>query len=281
MCPSRRRARRWRAAINLVCADRVGESIMPNLTVRENLFLNPLAAGLSLFSFISPGRENRAARGARRRRWDCGQTIRRSPIELLVRAATSRRWWSGAGCTSNAKIYVFEDPTAGVDVGAKAEIYRSVRRRAPGRGGDRHRVDRFRGGGEGLPPRAGVRSRPGGRRAGRRGSVGREPARRGFGEHRSVGAARLAASSHGRGGAMQSIKSNALEPTPSELARAVARAGDRPTRAGLWPAAPDAGVDRLLLDPAARHVPDLAQRAVDPRGQGDHRAARRSPRPCR
>ena len=32
--------------VNLVCADRVGESIMPNLTVRENLFLNPLAAGL-------------------------------------------------------------------------------------------------------------------------------------------------------------------------------------------------------------------------------------------
>ena len=51
-----------RRGINLVCADRVGESIMPNLSVRENLFLNPVAAGLSLFSFISPGGENRAAR---------------------------------------------------------------------------------------------------------------------------------------------------------------------------------------------------------------------------
>src|SRR6202453_3491630 len=30
--------------VNLVCADRGGESIMPNLTVRENLFLNPVAA---------------------------------------------------------------------------------------------------------------------------------------------------------------------------------------------------------------------------------------------
>ena len=47
--------------VNLVCADRVGESIVPNLSVRENLFLNPVAAGLSLFSVLAPGRETRAA----------------------------------------------------------------------------------------------------------------------------------------------------------------------------------------------------------------------------
>ena len=47
--------------VDLVCADRVGEFIMPNLTVRENLLLNPVAAGLSLFSVLAPGRETRAA----------------------------------------------------------------------------------------------------------------------------------------------------------------------------------------------------------------------------
>src|SRR6202453_3936628 len=47
--------------VNLVCADRTGESIMPNLTVRENLFLNPVAAGLNHFSVLGPGREGRAA----------------------------------------------------------------------------------------------------------------------------------------------------------------------------------------------------------------------------
>src|SRR6202171_2321446 len=47
--------------INLVCADRVGESVMPNLTVRENLFLNPVAAGRSPLSFLGPGRETRAS----------------------------------------------------------------------------------------------------------------------------------------------------------------------------------------------------------------------------
>ena len=55
-----------RRGINLVCADRVGESIMPNLSVRENLFLNPVAAGLSLFSFISPGARESRCEGTRR-----------------------------------------------------------------------------------------------------------------------------------------------------------------------------------------------------------------------
>jgi ribose transport system ATP-binding protein len=108
--------------INLVCADRVGESIMPNLSVRENLFLNPVAAGLSLFSFLSPGRENRAAK-------DRGAQVGlrpndpKLPIELLS-GGNQQKVVVGRWLHLAAKIYVFEDPTAGVDVGAKAEIYR-------------------------------------------------------------------------------------------------------------------------------------------------------------
>jgi ribose transport system ATP-binding protein len=108
--------------INLVCADRVGESIMPNLTVRENLFLNPVAAGLTLFSFLRPRRENRAS-------LDLGVQVGLRPndpslpIELLSGGNQQKvvigRWLHLAG-----QVYVFEDPTAGVDVGAKAEIYR-------------------------------------------------------------------------------------------------------------------------------------------------------------
>jgi ribose transport system ATP-binding protein len=108
--------------INLVCADRVGESIMPNLSVRENLFLNPVAAGLSLFSFISPGRENRAAqeRGAQVGLRPNDPTL---PIELLS-GGNQQKVVVGRWLHLAAKLYVFEDPTAGVDVGAKAEIYR-------------------------------------------------------------------------------------------------------------------------------------------------------------
>ncbi len=108
--------------VNLVCADRVGESIMPNLTVRENLFLNPVAAGLSLFSFISPARENRAAqaRGVQVGLRPNDPTL---PIELLS-GGNQQKVVVGRWLHLAAKVYVFEDPTAGVDVGAKAEIYR-------------------------------------------------------------------------------------------------------------------------------------------------------------
>jgi ribose transport system ATP-binding protein len=108
--------------VNLVCADRVGESIMPNLTVRENLFINPVAAGLSLFSVLAPGRETRAA-------LELGQRVGLRPndptlpIELLS-GGNQQKVVVGRWLHLAAKVYVFEDPTAGVDVGAKAEIYR-------------------------------------------------------------------------------------------------------------------------------------------------------------
>ena len=108
--------------VDLVCADRVGESIMPTLTVRENLLLNPVAAGLSLFSVLAPGRETRAA-------LELGQRVGLRPndptlpIELLS-GGNQQKVVIGRWLNLAAKVYVFEDPTAGVDVGAKAEIYR-------------------------------------------------------------------------------------------------------------------------------------------------------------
>jgi len=108
--------------INLVCADRVGESVMPNLTVRENLFLNPVAAGRSPLSFLGPGRETRAS-------LELGRKVGLRPndptlpIELLS-GGNQQKVVVGRWLYLAAKVYVFEDPTAGVDVGAKAEIYR-------------------------------------------------------------------------------------------------------------------------------------------------------------
>ena len=110
------------SGVNLVCADRVGESIMSNLTVRENLFLNPVAAGLGLFSLLGPRRETRAA-------LELGQRVGLRPndpslpIELLS-GGNQQKVVVGRWLHLEAKVYVFEDPTAGVDVGAKAEIYR-------------------------------------------------------------------------------------------------------------------------------------------------------------
>src|SRR5262249_32080199 len=50
------------AGIAFVTSNREEESLAPNLSVRENLFLNPAAMGRQLFSFLSPQSERRQAR---------------------------------------------------------------------------------------------------------------------------------------------------------------------------------------------------------------------------
>jgi ribose transport system ATP-binding protein len=109
-------------SVSLVCADRVGESIMPGLSVRENFFINPLAVGRSLTSWLSP-------RGEGVNALRLGETVGLRPndpnlaIELLS-GGNQQKVVVGRWLNLKSKIYVFEDPTAGVDVGAKAEIYR-------------------------------------------------------------------------------------------------------------------------------------------------------------
>jgi ribose transport system ATP-binding protein len=108
--------------VNLVCADRTGESVFPNLSVRENMFLNPTAARRGLFSYIAPRAETEASR-------ELGVKIGlrpndpNMPIELLS-GGNQQKVVVGRWLHLASKVYIFEDPTAGVDVGAKAEIYR-------------------------------------------------------------------------------------------------------------------------------------------------------------
>ena len=91
--------------------------------MRENLFLNPLAAGLE--PALAPRR--RAARTAPRCELGRQVGLRPNdptlPIELLS-GGNQQKVVVGRWLHLGAKVYVFEDPTAGVDVGAKAEIYR-------------------------------------------------------------------------------------------------------------------------------------------------------------
>jgi len=108
--------------INLVCADRMAESIVPGLSIRENLFLNPVAAGNSLTSYLDPAEESRAA-------YELGERIGLKPNDPSIpidwlSGGNQQKVAVGRWLHLNGRIYVFEDPTAGVDVGAKAEIYR-------------------------------------------------------------------------------------------------------------------------------------------------------------
>lgn len=111
-----------RLGIDLVCADRASEGIVPGLSVRENLFLNPAAAGRGLLSYLAPGAETRAANELGRR-VGLRPNDPSLPIEWLS-GGNQQKVVIGRWLHLNGRLYVFEDPSAGVDVGAKAEIYR-------------------------------------------------------------------------------------------------------------------------------------------------------------
>lgn len=110
-----------RSGIGLVARDRIGESVAPGLAIRENAFLNPSATGRGLFSILSPRREEQMAEVI-------GRRVGLSPNDptLAIEALSGgnqQKVVVGRWLDSGRRLLITEDPTAGVDVGAKAEIY--------------------------------------------------------------------------------------------------------------------------------------------------------------
>jgi ribose transport system ATP-binding protein len=109
------------AGIELIWGDRNDGSIVPVLSVKENMFLNQTVAGLTPFSYVAPRQEDQIALelgrkvGLRPNRPDL-------PIEALS-GGNQQKVVIGRWLNLKGKVYIFEDPTAGVDVGAKADIY--------------------------------------------------------------------------------------------------------------------------------------------------------------
>ena len=110
------------AGIHLICGDRGAESVLAGLTIRENMFLNLTAAGHGPLRPIPPAREAAAAQELGRRVGlvpnDCGLQIEN------LSGGNQQKVVVGRWLHLQGKVLAFEDPTAGVDVGAKAEIYR-------------------------------------------------------------------------------------------------------------------------------------------------------------
>lgn len=112
--------------VGLVARDRTEESVAMSLTIRENTFLNPQAVGRSLFSFLSPRAETKMASLV-------GSMVALSPndqsmtIESLS-GGNQQKVVIGRWLETDRKLLICEDPTAGVDVGAKAEIYSLLNR---------------------------------------------------------------------------------------------------------------------------------------------------------
>jgi ribose transport system ATP-binding protein len=110
------------AGIGLIARDRIEESALSGLSIRENTFVNPGAIGRKLLSFLSPRREGLKAReiGARVGLRPNAPDL---PIEALS-GGNQQKVIVGRWLAIGGKVLIAEDPTAGVDVGAKAEIYR-------------------------------------------------------------------------------------------------------------------------------------------------------------
>ena len=111
--------------VGLLAGDRVGESLGMSLTIRENMFLNPGALGRRLLQPRAVGRECDEAQAAGARMGLRPNEPRR-PVETLSGGNQQKvvlaRWLAIA-----RRVLVLEEPTAGVDVGAKAEIYGLLR----------------------------------------------------------------------------------------------------------------------------------------------------------
>ena len=116
--------------IAFVPGDRLGESIAHGLTVRENMFVNPGASGRGMLGWRDPANECDEARLL-------GQQVGlvpndpAAPIETLS-GGNQQKVVMGRWMRVGGSLLVLEDPTAGVDVGAKAEIYRLLSKAVQG-----------------------------------------------------------------------------------------------------------------------------------------------------
>lgn len=114
------------SGVGLVAKDRTEESVAMSLTIRENTFLNPDGIGRKLLNLLSPSKEadQAAAIGAELGLSPNDPTL---AIEALS-GGNQQKVVIGRWLATNRKLLICEDPTAGVDVGAKSEIYALLNR---------------------------------------------------------------------------------------------------------------------------------------------------------
>lgn len=104
-----------------ISGDRINESTAQTLTIAENTFLHPQLHRVKSFNFYSQKREEEAA-------LKVGERVALRPntpnLELRkLSGGNQQKVVVGRWLDRDIKIFVFEDPTAGVDVGARADIY--------------------------------------------------------------------------------------------------------------------------------------------------------------
>ncbi|CAM5256366.1 sugar ABC transporter ATP-binding protein [Streptomyces aurantiogriseus] len=108
--------------VGLVPGDRLGEGCLAELTVRENLLANPRAGGRPALRWISPRRE-RAEAATLIERFSVRPRDSEAPIAALS-GGNQQKAMIGRWLRVGLRLLILEEPTASVDVGAKAAIHR-------------------------------------------------------------------------------------------------------------------------------------------------------------
>jgi ribose transport system ATP-binding protein len=109
------------AGVAFITSNREKESLAPSLSVRENLFLNPLPMGRRLFSFLLPQSERRQARALLQQFY-----VRPADPERVIATLSGGNQQKSVlarGFATPSSVFALEEPTQGVDVGAKSDIY--------------------------------------------------------------------------------------------------------------------------------------------------------------
>jgi ribose transport system ATP-binding protein len=113
-----------RHGIRYLAMDRKAQGILPQRQIRENLTLCSLAA-YARFGFIRD-RLERAGASARLARLGVRYRSMESAMTSLS-GGNQQKVLFGRACGTRPRLLVMEDPTAGVDIGAKAELHEQIR----------------------------------------------------------------------------------------------------------------------------------------------------------
>jgi ABC-type sugar transport system ATPase subunit len=125
-----RPGRPWRAAragVAFVPSDRQGEGVFPTMSLSGNLVASTLPA-VSRHGLVSAARERRVTE---RLVQELGVRARSlaQPVHELS-GGNQQKVMLARWLAADAKVLVIDEPTQGIDVGAKAELHRTLRRLA-------------------------------------------------------------------------------------------------------------------------------------------------------
>ncbi|MFC0401106.1 sugar ABC transporter ATP-binding protein [Paraburkholderia rhizosphaerae] len=119
---------RIRAGIVLLAGDRMRESTFPGMTLAENLFPNPLITSRGLWQPRASAIERQTVQ-ARLEQFDVRP---RNPASLIdwLSGGNQQKVCLARWLEARARVVILEEPTAGVDIGAKLSIHQMLRKAA-------------------------------------------------------------------------------------------------------------------------------------------------------